>query len=186
MDFNPSEERLIIAGCKKNESWAMKRLYEHFAPTMMVVCVRYANDLDKAKDVLHEGFIRVFNKIGSYAAKGSFEGWMRRVFVSTAIELLRKDYFRQHLDIVDYKESIENFEISIVEKLSAEDILKYVSELPEGCRTVFNLHAIEGYSHAEIAKILKIEEGSSRSQFAYARRLLQNKIKKIYYIAEKK
>jgi len=180
MYLNPSEEQLLIAGCKKNESWARKKLYELYAPAMLGVCVRYTNDYEKAKDVLHEGFITVFTKIDSYREEGSLGGWMRRVFATTALEVLRSDRSWQYMDVIDYREEIEAVEISAVEKLSAEEILKCISELPKGCRLVFNMHAIEGYSHVEIAKMLNIKEGSSRSQFAYARQLLQNKIQELH------
>ena len=180
MDFHPSEEQLLIAGCKKNESWARRKLYELYAPAMFGVCVRYANDYEKAKDILHDGFIKIFTKVHTYSEKGSLGGWMRRIFVTTALEFLRDDQSRQYMDIIDYEEKIETVEISVVEKLSAEDILKCISELPKGCQLVFNMHAIEGYSHAEIAEMLNIKEGSSRSQFAYARQLLQNKIQKLH------
>jgi len=113
-------------------------------------------------------------------------GWMRRIFVTTALEFLKENHARQYMNIIDYEEAIETDEISAVEKLSAEDILKCISELPEGCRLVFNMYAIEGYSHIEIAKMLKIKEGTSRSQFAYAKQLLQNKIQKLHIHANTK
>jgi len=180
MDLHPSEEQTLIAGCKKNESWARKRLYELYAPAMLGVCVRYANDYEKAKDILHEGFIKIFTKINSYSGEGALGGWMRRIFVTTALEFLKEDHSRQYLDILDYGEKIETVEISAVEKLSAEDILKCISELPKGYQLVFNMYAIEGYSHAEIAKLLNIKEGTSRSQFAHAKQLLQDKIQKLH------
>ena len=180
MDFYPSEEKLLIAGCKKNESWARKKLYELYAPAMLGVCIRYTNDYEKAKDILHEGFIKIFTKINTYSGEGSLGGWMRRIFVTTALEFLRENHFRGYMDIVDYEEKIETGEISAVEKLSAEEILKCISELPKGCQLVFNMFAIEGYSHAEIAKMLNIKEGTSRSQFAHAKLLLQNKIQKLH------
>jgi len=180
MELYPSDEKSLIAGCKKNESWARKKLYELYAPAMLGLCVRYTRDYEKAKDVLHEGFITVFTKINSYSENGSLEGWMRRVFVTKAIEFLRGDRLWRHTDIIDYEEQIETVEIPVVEKLSAEEILKCISELPKGCQLVFNMFAVEGYSHAEIAGILNISEGTSRSQFAYARQLLQHKIQELY------
>lgn len=179
MDIDPSEEKLLVAGCKKNESSARKKLYELYAPTMLGICVRYTNNSETAKDVLHEGFIRVFTKIGSFSEEGSLGGWMRRVFVTTALEFLRRNYLWQNTDIIDYEDKIEAVDVSAVEKLSAEEILKCISELPKGCQLVFNMYAIEGYSHAEIAKMLNIKEGSSRSQFAHARQLLQNRIQEL-------
>jgi len=181
MDFIPSDERILVAGCKKNESWARKKLYELFAPAMLGVCVRYTNDYEKAKDVLHEGFIKIFTKINTFSGESSLGAWMRRVFITTALEFLRDENSRQYMNIVDYGEKIETVEISAVEKLSVDDILKCISELPTGCRLVFNMFAIEGYSHVEIAKILNISEGTSRSQFAYAKRHLQEKIQKYEY-----
>lgn len=180
MGIQTSEEQLIIAGCKKNESWARRKLYEHYAPTMMGVCVRYTNDKENAKDVLQEGFIKVFTKINTFSEKGSFEGWMRRVFVTTALEFLRKNCFNIYVtDSLDYETNRESPDVSVIEKLSAEEILKCISELPPGYQLVFNLFAIEGYSHAEIAEMLNIKEASSRSQFLHARKLLQTKIEKL-------
>jgi RNA polymerase sigma-70 factor (ECF subfamily) len=181
MDLYPSDEKSLIAGCKKNESPARRKLYELYAPAMLGICVRYLNDKEKAKDVLHEGFITVFTKISTYSGKGSFEGWMRRVFVTKAIEFLRSDRLRRQTDSIEYEEKIDPVENSAVEKLSAEEILKCISELPKGCRIVFNMFAIEGYSHAEIANALNINEGTSRSQFAHARQLLQIKIQKLNF-----
>ena len=186
MELHPSDEILLIAGCKKNESWARKKLYELYAPAMLGVCVRYVNDYEKAKDILHEGFIKVYTKINTYSEEGSLGGWMRRIFVTTALGFLREDHSRQYIDIVDYGEKIEAVEISAVEKLSAEDILKCISELPKGYRLVFNMYAIEGYSHAEIAEMLNINEGSSRSQFLHAKRLLQSKIHKLHIYSNTK
>jgi RNA polymerase sigma-70 factor (ECF subfamily) len=180
MDFHPSEEQLLIAGCKKNESWARKKLYELYAPAMLGVCVRYTSNYETAKDLLHEGFIKIFTKINSFSGEGALGAWVRRVFVTTALEFLRDDRSLQHTDIIHYEEKIEDVAISVVEQLSAEEILKCISELPQGYRLVFNMHAIEGYSHVEIAKMLKIKEASSRSQFSHARQLLQNKIQKLH------
>jgi RNA polymerase sigma-70 factor (ECF subfamily) len=181
MGIQTSDEQLIIAGCKKNESWARKKLYELYAPAMMGVCARYTKDRETAKDVLHEGFITIFTKINTFSAEGSFEGWMRRIFTTTAIDFLRNSSFSVSLtDITEQEEKVGNLEDSVVEELSAEEIMKCISELPPGYRLVFNLYAVEGYSHAEIAKMLNIKEGSSRSQFAHARRLLQNKIEKLH------
>ncbi|MDR3219974.1 MAG: sigma-70 family RNA polymerase sigma factor [Dysgonamonadaceae bacterium] len=178
MHFHISEEQLIIAGCRKNESWARKRLYELYAPTMMGVCIRYTNKEETAKDVLHEGFIKVFTKIDSFLEKGSFEGWMRRIFATTALEFLKNESFVT--SEVEIAEQEENLDETVVERMSAEEIMKCISELSPGYRKIFNLHAIEGYSHAEIAKMLNIKEGSSRSQFAHARQVLQTKIKKLH------
>lgn len=180
MELHPSEEQLIVAGCKKNESWARKKLYEIYAPAMLGICVRYVNDREKAKDILHEGFITVFAKINSYLEEGPLGGWMRRVFVTKSLEFLRNEHALQYMDIIDCGEKIESDEISALENLSAKEILNCISELPKGYQLVFNMYAIEGYSHTEIAKMLNIKEGTSRSQYAHARQLLQNKIQKLH------
>jgi RNA polymerase sigma-70 factor (ECF subfamily) len=179
MDLYSSEEQNMVAGCKKNESWARKKLYELYAPAMLGVCFRYTNDRETAKDVLHEGFIKVFTKINSFSG-GSLNGWIRRIFTLTALEFLRSEQSWRQIGLIDHEEKLETVDTSAVEKLSAEDILKCIAELPKGCRVIFNLYAIEGYSHAEIAEMLNIKEVTSRSQFAYARQLLQNRVQKLH------
>ena len=172
------DERLLIAGCKQEKMWARKKLYELYAPAMLSLCVRYVGNRETARDILQDGFIKIFTKIDGYAGMGSFEGWMRRIFVTTALEHLRanrisKDY------IENYSESIEDIETSVLEKISADELLKCIADLPEGFRTIFNLYAIEGYSHAEIAGMLNIKESTSRSQFARARQVLQKNVQSI-------
>jgi RNA polymerase sigma-70 factor (ECF subfamily) len=181
MDNKMPDQLQLIEGCKRNDTRARKVLYELYAPTMLGVCVRYVNERETARDILQEGFIKVFTKIGDYSGAGSFEGWMRKIFITSALEYLRSEKIhRENGSWEDYDEIIDNFEVSIVEQLSAEEILHCINELPAGFKTVFNLYAIEGYSHAEIAQLLNIKEGSSRSQFARARLLLQTKIQKLY------
>ena len=178
MSHQTSEkEQLLIAGCKHSEMWARKKLYERYAPAMMGVCIRYTGDREAARDVLQEGFIKVFIKIDTYSEIGSFEGWMRRIFVTTALEYLRKDLSNRFFD--EYDEKVKDSGTSALEKLSADELLACIAELPNGFRTIFNMYAIEGYSHSEIAKILKIKESTSRSQFARARQLLQKNIQSI-------
>lgn len=172
-----SDLQELIAGCKCRDNVARKKLYELYAPAMLGVCVRYLGDKETARDILHEGFIKVFTKIDSFSGAGSFEGWMRKIFVTTALEYLRSAKIWQISDLSEAEEIRDNFSIGVIERLSAEEILQCINELPAGFKTVFNLYAIEGYSHAEIARILHIQEASSRSQFARARQLLQTKIR---------
>ncbi|MDR2057411.1 MAG: sigma-70 family RNA polymerase sigma factor [Dysgonamonadaceae bacterium] len=182
MDNKISEQRQLIEACKRNDTEAKKKLYELYAPVMFGICVRYVKEKESAKDILQEGFIKIFTKIDDYSGAGSFEAWMKKIFVTTALEHLRSaKVWRSNISMEDYNETIvDNFDVSMVSQLSADEILKYINELPTGFRTVFNLYAIEGYSHAEIARMLKIKEASSRSQLARARQLLQNKIQKLY------
>jgi len=168
------EEHDLIAGCKREEMWARKALYEQYAGAMLSLCVRYASDRDVARDVLQDGFYKVFTKIGDYSGTGSFEGWMRRIFVTTALEQLRKKRF---LPIIsEYEESIEDTDASAFERLSADDLHRCIAGLPNGFRMVFNLYAVEGYSHTEIAEMLQIKEATSRSQFMRARQILQKNV----------
>ena len=168
------EEHDLIAGCKREEMEARKELYERYAGVMLSLCVRYIGDRDLARDVLQDGFYKVFTKIGDYSGTGSFEGWMKRIFINTALEQLQKKRF---LPITgEYEENIEDADISVFEKLSANDLLRCIAELPDGFRTVFNLHAVEGYSHVEIAEMLHIKEVTSRSQYMRARKILQKKV----------
>jgi RNA polymerase sigma factor (sigma-70 family) len=172
----PDEKRLI-AGCKNAEPWAQKQVYELYASAMLSVCVRYVGDRETARDLLQDGFIKIFMKINTYSGIGSFAGWIRRIFVTTALEFLRQnDALKQSESIDNYEYSIENEDISILEKISADDLMKCVTELPNGYRTVFNLYAIEGYSHLEIGNLLNISENTSRSQFMRARKMLQKTV----------
>ncbi|MDD4992283.1 MAG: sigma-70 family RNA polymerase sigma factor [Paludibacter sp.] len=170
-------EQELIAACRDGKSWAQREIYEQHAPTMMSVCFRYVNDRETARDLLQDGFIKVFSKVDTYSGSGSFAGWMRRIFVTTALEHLRQnDALKQSESIDDYNHSIEDVDVSVLENISANDLMRCISELPDGYRTVFNLYAIEGYSHAEIGNILNISENTSRSQFMRARKLLQKTV----------
>jgi RNA polymerase sigma-70 factor (ECF subfamily) len=182
MDDKMSELSRLIVSCKGKDAKARKKLYELYAPAMFGICFRYVKEKETAKDILQEGFIKVFTKINDYTGTGSFEAWMKKVFVTTALEYLRSTKtWRLNVNMEEYEGTIvDNFDISMISKLSADEIRKCINDLPPGFRTVFNLYAVEGYSHAEIARMLKIKEASSRSQLARARQLLQNKIQNLY------
>jgi len=171
------EEQLLVAACKRGESWARKKIYELYAPVMMGVCMRYVNDKETARDLLQDGFIKVFTKIDSFSEKGSLGGWVRRVFVTTALEHLRRnDALKMSVNIDDYYEAMENTSVSALDQLSADELMGCIAKLPQGFRTVFNLFAIEGYTHSEIADMLNIEESTSRSQFLRAKKALQKNV----------
>lgn len=174
------DEQLLIAGCKRGESWARKKVYELYAPVMMGVCMRYVNNRQTAQDLLQDGFIKVYTKIDSYSGTGAFAGWIRRIFVTTALEHLRQNQaLRQGVNVDDCHDVIESFDPSVIERLSADDLMACIAQLPNGFRTVFNLFAIEGYSHGEIAKMLNIKESTSRSQFVRARKILQKNVESL-------
>ena len=174
---NNTDEQKLIAGCIEGKSWAQRAIYDRFAATMMSVCVRYVTDRDTAQDVLQDGFIKLFNKIDTYSGAGAFGGWARRIFVTTALEYLRRnDALKQSANIDDIENFIENYDETAIQKMSADDIMDCIASLADGYRTIFNLYAIEGYNHAEIADMLGITEVTSRSQFMRARKILQQKI----------
>lgn len=161
------DEQLLIDGCMRGESWARKELYEQYAPAMMSVCMRYVGDRETARDLLQDGFVKIFTKIRSYSGSGAFGGWIRRIFVTTALEYLRSS---ENTRLSNY---------SVLDRLSADDLLACVAQLPPGYRTVFNLYAIEGYTHSEIAEMLHVQEATSRSQFIRARNALQKSVQSL-------
>jgi RNA polymerase sigma-70 factor (ECF subfamily) len=174
------DEQEIIKGCINGESWAQKLVYDQHASAMMSVCMRYAGDYETARDLLQDGFIKVFTKIESYTGVGAFGGWIRRIFVTTALEFLRQNSaLKQSEDLDDHHIKFEDNQPTILDKITADELLSCVAQLSEGYRTVFNLYAIEGYSHAEIAESLQISENTSRSQFMRARNILQKNIEKL-------
>lgn len=174
-NYNISESDLIkgsIAGDRRMQ----EELYRRFAPKMYAVCLRYANNTNDAQDLLQEGFIKVYKNLHRFRAEGSFEGWVRRVFVNTSIEHFRKK--SAQLSSVSEREenTIEDADITALDSLAEKDIINIVQELSPGYRTVFNLYVVEGYSHKEIGELLGISEGTSKSQLARAKSILQKKI----------
>lgn len=170
-------EKELIERCLDNDQGAQRLLYSRFASKMLGVCMRYAKNRAEAEDFLQEGYIKVFAQIHTYTFSGSLEGWIRRIIVNTAINFYRasaKNVYSLDEEGVCYKNIPPDF---MPDNLSAKELLKYIQELPEGYRMVFNLYAIEGYSHKEIAEMTGISEGTSKSQLSRARLALQNKIK---------
>ena len=175
------DEQQIIDGCVRGESWAQKKVYEQYSSAMMSLCVRYVSDRETAKDLLQDGFIKIFTKTDLYSGTGSFVGWMRRIFVTTALEYLRRnDALKQSTSIEEYDNIIENEDITVLDKISADDLMSCIAQLSDGYRTVFNLYVIEGYSHLEIAKMLNVSENTSRSQFMRARQILQKNVQLLF------
>ena len=148
-------------------------LYQRFAPKMYGVCLRYAGKAEEAEDILQEGFIKVFNKMSSYRGDGSFEGWIRRIFVNTAIEHFRKKTYLQPITETE-EATVEGKYLSVLDNLAEKDIIQLVQQLSPGYRTVFNMYVIEGYTHRQIAEALNISEGTSKSQLSRAKMILQD------------
>ena len=167
----------IIEGCKAGIRTLQKALYDRFSGKMYGVCLRYSKNREEAEDVLQEGFIKVFKSIAQYSGSGSFEGWIRRIIVNTALEAIRKKKLDFSTYDVGYVEDKYESGYDVTGKMDMKDMLAIIQGLPVGYRTVFNLYAIEGYQHKEIAEMLQISEGTSKSQFARARQILQEKMK---------
>jgi len=175
-----SDEEQLIAGCKEGKPRAQKELFEQYASAMLSVCIRYVNDRETAQDLLQEGFIKLYTKIDTYSGNGSFDGWVRRIFVTTSLEYLRQNNaLKRSLSIEEYSHLITDHYMDVMDKLSADDLMDCISKLPDGYRTVFNMYAIEGYSHSEIAEQLEISESTSRSQFMRARNILQQNVQSL-------
>lgn len=176
------DDSQLIIGCKKKNRDAQKALYEAYAPKMMAVCLRYCRNDEVASDLLHDGFIQVFTRINTYKGKGSFEGWLRRIFVNVAL-----DYFRQEQKKYKFQEEYQYFLSSEeddelqdttleITEISHDEVMQLIRELPPGYRAVFNMFVFEEMSHREIGKILGINEAASRSQFFRAKTLLKKNI----------
>ncbi|MDK2979132.1 MAG: hypothetical protein PWP52_1846 [Bacteroidales bacterium] len=170
----------IIKACIKGDRKAQKQLYQLFADKMFGVCLRYADNADEAKDILQDGFIKVFLNLKQFNHKGSFEGWVRRIMVNTALEKFRD---RSYLFAVNMEQGYESKDSEydhILSELAVQDLLKLIQELSPQYRMVFNLYAIEGYSHKEICEMLNIKEGTSKSNLSRAREILKEKVTKYY------
>jgi RNA polymerase sigma-70 factor (ECF subfamily) len=169
-------ENELIAGCIKQDRTCQEALYKRFYGKMMGVCLRYAKNRDEASDMLQEGFIKVFTSIRNFASKGSFEGWVRRIIVNTAVDHLRRNkheymivstVYAREGDVPDPAEDVEDE--NLMNNLSEEEILNAISQLSPAYRTVFNLYVMENLAHKEIADQLGISEGTSKSNLAKAR-----------------
>ena len=173
----------IIQGCIREDGKQQRALYERFAKPMLSICLRYAADRMEAEDVLHIGFMKVFKSVSTYQG-GSFEGWMKRIFIRESIN----QYHSRRRKPIDFVEEASPSMLSFsdgfadaVSTLSAQEILKLLSGISEGSRIVFTLFAIEGYSHAEIGEMLGISIGTSKSQYSRARHLLKLKLQNHQY-----
>ncbi len=165
----------LIAGCKKNSAKAQRELYDQYSGLMFSICKRYIGESTQAEDTMINGFMKIFNNIEQYTGAGSFEGWMKRIIVNESLTFIRKNknmYLEVDIEAANFEPNYD----SLNSKLEADDLMKMVNELPTGYRTVFNLYAIEGFSHKEIAEKLSINVNTSKSQLSRARALLQNKL----------
>ncbi len=180
------DQQKIIEGCIKGDSRAQQELFNQFADEMFAVCMYYSPNYVEAEDSLHEGFLKVFQNIKSFKGEGSFKGWVRRILVNTALEKFRK---KNPLYLIDddnfeYPEDFDREDV--ISSITADDLIQLIQELTPQYRMVFNLYALEGFSHKEIAEKMKISEGTSKSNLARARTILQKKVKAHFYVSSKK
>lgn len=178
-----STEKELVKACLKNDRSAQFELFQRFSYQLKGVCIRYMVDPDAVEDALQESFIRVFSNLKSYNFEGPLGAWLRKITVNTCLEICRKNAtLKSHLDELQKDSNnfivLSNTDNSIIQKLSAEELIKKINQLPIGFRTIFNLYAIEGYNHEEIGNLLSISPGTSKSQYSRARLKLQDIILK--------
>ncbi|GAA5027142.1 DNA-directed RNA polymerase sigma-70 factor [Marivirga lumbricoides] len=166
----------LIKGCQKGDRKSQYQLYQQFASGMMVVAMRYSKSTQEAEDILQEGFIKVFQYIKNFREESSLGYWIKRIIINTALNHQRnKLYLYPMVDVDDMKDGLGSVS---VENMAVEELMELVQSLPTGCQVIFNLYAVEGYQHKEIAKMLSISEGTSKSQYSRARKLLIDYLEK--------
>ncbi len=182
MEKNNYTEKELLSDCMSGVKKAQYVFYKKYSPKMFGICLRYAKNQTDAEDILQEGFIKVFRYLKDYRGDGSFEGWMRRIMVTTSLNFYKKkSLFNKEVDPEMIKLSgLTNADA--VSRLSHEELLALIRELPQGYRTVFNLNTIEGYSHKEIGEMLHISINTSKSQLSRAKNSLRNKVAKLFQI----
>ncbi|WKN29854.1 RNA polymerase sigma factor [Porifericola rhodea] len=169
------DEKALVSGCAKGERAMQKELYDRFSGQMLAVCIRYCKSREDAEDILQEAFVKVFNNIESFRKESTLGYWIKRIVINTALNYHRKSvYLYPHFDIEDMHD-IGDDDVT-VSNHNYKDLLKLLQTLPQGCQVIFNLYAIEGYKHKEIAEMLNISEGTSKSQYARAKSLIKEMI----------
>ncbi len=174
------QDKLLVKECLRNNRASQKLLYEKYAEVMLGVCYRYTKSLHDAEDVLQEGFIRTFKNLHQYKADGELGAWIRRIMVTSALNYLKRNAKYQHDLAFDKVEMHPITDDNPQVTLNTKELTSLIQQLPSGYQAIFNLHAVEGYSHVEIGELLGISDGTSRSQYSRARALLITWIKKYY------
>ncbi|MBL7806270.1 MAG: RNA polymerase sigma factor [Saprospiraceae bacterium] len=169
-----------IQACLKGDRLAQKQFFELFKGKMFALCLRYANSREDAEDILQDGFVKVFRDLGQYAGAGNFEGWVRKIFVNTALQHLHRQKRSPLITDLDGQDFPDETDPYMAEEPPAKNMIRILQQLPVGFRTIFNLHVLEGYSHPEIAEIMGISVGTSKSQLlrakAHFRKLLEGSL----------
>jgi RNA polymerase sigma factor (sigma-70 family) len=169
-------DREIVEGCLSGNAQMMKVLYDTYSGRMMSLCLRYAGSRDEAKDILQDGFIKVFEKLSQFSGQGALSGWISTIMVNTALIHIRKMKREGIVEDIDDAFYLSNDDHSVLDKMGADELMKLIVAMPPGYRTVFNMFAIEGYSHREIAEELQITESTSKTQFKKAKAYLKKEI----------
>ena len=175
----------LIKGCIKDDALCQKSLFNRYASTLLGVCMRYARSKEDAEDILQDAFIKIFKKIQQFKGDGSFEGWMRRVVVNTALKKYTVSRYSKEFSVDEVKDTVlpDSNDVPAFNHLTEKDLLLLIHNLPDGYRIIFNLYVIEGFQHDEIANMLGIQPGTSRSQLVKARQMLQREIIQMQKIA---
>ena len=180
-----NSEAELIQRCKENDRAAQQVIFKKYSSKMLGICLRYSKNMEDAKDIMHDGFVKVFTTISKFRSDSALETWMTRIFINTSISHLReKSKKYNHLSIDDAytelaEEQTSDEEKSAVEKMDKEDALALVRKLPEKYQLIINMYAVEGMSHKDIAKTLGVSEGTSKSQLSRARKMLSEMFKEI-------
>jgi RNA polymerase sigma factor (sigma-70 family) len=177
MNLSMDGEKDIVAGCIQGKQSAQRKLFDSYSRLLLGVCNRYAANIEEAEDIMQEGFVKIFLNIKEFKGDGSLVAWMRRIMINTAITHYHKmRKHRYHDDLDEVRESkLEDADWSEAD-FTREELFNIIHRMPEGYRMVFNLYAVEGYKHREIAEILEIDENTSKSQYSRARRWLQERL----------
>ena len=175
----------IIKGCIKDDALSQKSLFNRYASPLLGVCMRYARNKEDAEDILQDSFIKIFKKISQFKGEGSFEGWMKRVVVNTALKKYTVSRYTKEFSVEEVKDTVlpDSNDVPAFNHLKEKDLLVLIHNLPDGYRLIFNLYVIEGFQHDEIANMLGIHAGTSRSQLVKARQMLQREIIQIQKVA---
>jgi RNA polymerase sigma factor (sigma-70 family) len=180
-------DKIFIEKCREGDKVALQQLYKYYAPRMKGICLRYVYSASEAEDIFQDSFIKVLKNLKSYSFKGSFDGWIKKIVINTAIDHYKKNHnYRNNYVSYEEVEETEQDTSEIADQLSANELLEIIKKLPHGYRLVFNLYAIEGYSHSEIAETLQISESSSRSQLCKARYFIKNILRHYEFVLNEK
>ena len=177
-------EEELIQGCTREDPACQKEVFRRYASRMLGVSQRYARSIEDAEDILQDAFIKVFDKIGQFKSEGSFEGWIRKIVVNTALKKYSLTRYAKEITGLEHTENSYSIEAPVAySQLTEKDLLALIKDLPDGYRLIFNLYVIEGYQHDEIAAMLNIQAGTSRSQLVKARMMLQKQILQLQKVA---